>query len=88
MNDMVERVAQAICLADDGEEAWLHNETRERWLSLACAAIEAMRALTPHMRSELIDAVNDRLDYPEGWRNLEADYVWNCVIDATLEQLK
>lgn len=84
MSKMVEKVAEAVREANDGEgEAYLYSQfytVRERSIQLARAAIEAMRVPTPEMLHAAF-GVGDGVDADENNRNR-----WQAMINAALQE--
>lgn len=78
MNEMIERVARAICLADTGLPEGETADAREWYRCAARAAIEAMREPTDAMLAEGGVAMSFA-SHPS-----DANRSWRAMIDAAL----
>ncbi|MGY2995426.1 hypothetical protein [Mesorhizobium sp. URHB0026] len=86
MNEMIERVARAIC--KESGQPWEAStvDYREICIGFARAAIEAMREPTEQMtKAACVEADKHGYYHTRGYFDVEeAEYSWRAMIDAAL----
>lgn len=92
MSEMIDRVAKAICDAENGIwnsliGDWHTRISREKYSAMARAAIEAMREPTVAMEDAPYEASLDIYwSYNADGRPGSSEDVWRIMVDAALKE--